>query len=139
MHFLFSNGGSTFWRFDREPDEYTFDKIHSGKVITKVAKGKTLGATGGGGGRKGKKTPTVNQMKKKAINYKVQDLKDCQNKYEFLDFMMNSARPGTQGKTNEELVDEYIAKIDKDIEELLDSAYSILPTFYDYEKWTTCR
>ena len=54
---------------------------------------------------------------------KVKDLKECQEKHGFLEMLCLD-----DGRDSLEVIDDYIAQLDRELDDMIDADYSILPT-----------
>ena len=54
---------------------------------------------------------------------KVKDLKECQEKHGFLEMLCLD-----DGRDSLEVIDDYLAQLDRELDDMIDADYSILPT-----------
>ena len=67
---------------------------------------------------------------------KVKDLKECQEKHDFL--KMLTMADFENGGDSLDVIDEYIDRLDRELDDLMDADYSILPT-EDTSRWVACN
>ena len=67
---------------------------------------------------------------------KVKDLKECQEKHEFLKMMTLDDRE--DGRDALDLIDDYIDQLDRELDDLMDAEYSILETEVESPQWVSC-
>ena len=65
---------------------------------------------------------------------KVKDLKECQEKHDFLKLLSMDL---DDGRDSLEVIDDYIEQLDRELDDLMDADYSILPT-EDTSQWVAC-
>ena len=65
---------------------------------------------------------------------KVKDLKECQEKHDFLKMLTMA---DFENGDSLDVIDKYIDRLDRELDDLMDADYSILPT-EDTSRWVAC-